>query len=463
MKGQSSNQVTTRSAKKPYSGLALLGVLLLVSGVLVGGTREPNLMPHPNPSGIARTFSSSGSLDLGNGFFQNLGSNGRTCGTCHQESDGWTVTPPHIQARFDASGGTDPIFRTNDGSNCPLADVSTVEAKRAAYSNLLNKGLIRVSIGVPAGAEFTVVSISDPFGCPETTPSGLALFRRPLPATNLRFLTTVMWDGRESPAGRSLHDNLMSQANDATMGHAAGQPLGLPQQEAIVAFESAVSTAQAQGNGTGDLNSQGATGGPVALASQEFFVGINDPLGPPGQFDPAAMTLYSAWKNSGSPARQSVARGEKLFNSFPIMITGVAGLNDNPALGPAFMGTCTTCHNTPNVGNHSTPLPINIGVTDEHPDAPLDTTGLPVYVLRCNATGQIYRVTDPGRALITGKCADIGKTKGPILRGLASRAPYFHNGSAATLRDVIEFYDNRFHLGLSEQEKQDLVNFLQSL
>ena len=454
---------TTWEAVRRYSGFGMFTALLLIGGALVAGTQEPNLMPQVNSSGIGRTYSTTGSLDLGNEFFQSLGTNGRSCGTCHQESDGWTVTPPHIQARFDASGGTDPIFRTNDGANCPSADVSTVEARQSAYSNLLNKGLIRVSIGVPAGAEFTVVSITDPFGCPENNPSGLALFRRPLPATNLRFLPTVMWDGRESPAGRSLHDNLMSQANDATMGHAQGLPPNPTQLEDIVAFESAVSTAQAQGNGAGQLNSQGATGGPVALSSQNFFVGINDPLGPPSQFNSTAMTLYTAWEGASNPVRAAVARGEKLFNTLPILITGVAGLNDNPALGPAFMGTCTTCHNTPNVGNHSVPLAINIGITDANPAAPLDTTGLPVYVLRCNANGQTYRVTDPGRALVTGKCADIGKTKGPVLRGLASRAPYFHNGSAATLQDAVEFYDNRFHLGLSEQEKEDLVAFLQTL
>ncbi len=431
------------------------------------------MIPQPNPTGFAKTFSTSGSIDLGNEFFQSLGTNGRACGTCHVESDGWTVTPQHIQARFEATGGTDPIFRTTDGANCPSADVSTVEARRTAYSNLLNKGLIRVSIGVPPGAEFTVVNISDPFGCPQTNASGLALFRRPLPATNLRFLSTVMWDGRESPKGRSLHDNLISQATDATTGHAQGLPPNTEQLEDIVAFEMQFSTAQAFDMNAGNLTARGAQGGPEALSKQPFFVGINDPLGgnPTGApFDPNAFGIYSAWADLPSDdaedrnaARQSVARGEQIFNTRPITITGVAGLNDNPALGPAFQGTCTTCHDSPNVGNHSVALAINIGVTDATPAAPLDTTGLPVYTLQCISTGQIYQVTDPGRALITGKCADIGKTKGPLLRGLASRAPYFHNGSAATLRDAVEFYNNRFNLGLSEQEKQDLVAFLQTL
>ena len=72
-------------------------------------------------------------------------------------------------------------------------------------------------------------------------------------------------------------------------------------------------------------------------------------------------------------------------------------------------------------------------------------------------------MTDPGRALISGNCADIGKLKGPILRGLAARAPYFHNGSAATLQDVVDFYDQRFNIGFTNQQKADLINFLNAL
>ena len=93
----------------------------------------------------------------------------------------------------------------------------------------------------------------------------------------------------------------------------------------------------------------------------------------------------------------------------------------------------------------------------------LDVSGLPVYTLRNLATGEIKVTTDPGRALITGKWKDVGRFKGPILRGLAARAPYFHNGSAATLEDVIRFYDERFSLGLTAQQKSDLQAFLSAL
>ncbi len=88
---------------------------------------------------------------------------------------------------------------------------------------------------------------------------------------------------------------------------------------------------------------------------------------------------------------------------------------------------------------------------------------MPVYTLRHKTTGELKVVTDPGRALITGKWKDVGRFKGPILHGLAGRAPYFHNGAAATLADVVSFYDTRFELGLTEPQKVDLVAFLRTL
>jgi cytochrome c peroxidase len=162
-----------------------------------------------------------------------------------------------------------------------------------------------------------------------------------------------------------------------------------------------------------------------------------------------------------------VARGEALFNNTAINITNVGGLND--ALNqPSIAGFCGTCHDTPNVGNHSVPAPLNIGVANPAATSPaaLNVSDLPVFTLQCVSgplAGQAFVVTDPGRALISGKCEDIGKFKGPILRGLAARAPYFHNGSAATLLDVMNFYDARFSLGLTDQDKRDFVAFLQSL
>jgi cytochrome c peroxidase len=157
-----------------------------------------------------------------------------------------------------------------------------------------------------------------------------------------------------------------------------------------------------------------------------------------------------------------VARGEDLFNNTPINITDVAGLPSPTA------GFCGTCHDTPDVGDHSVKAPLNIGVANAGAGSlpALNISGLPVFTLQCTMgplAGNSFVVTDPGRALISGACADIGKLKGPILRGLDGRAPYFHNGSAATLPDVVDFYDQRFNIGFTENDKRDLVAFLRTL
>ena len=139
----------------------------------------------------------------------------------------------------------------------------------------------------------------------------------------------------------------------------------------------------------------------------------------------------------------------------------MSGINDEAAFGkPAvLMGTCTTCHNTPNGGNHSVAAPLNIGLAD----AARRTPDMPLYTLRNKTTGETIKVTDPGRALIDGKWSHIGRFKGPILRDLAPRAPYFHNGFAKDLDAVIDFYDTRFNLKLTKQEHSDFVAFLRSL
>jgi cytochrome c peroxidase len=307
------------------------------------------------------------------------------------------------------------------------------------------------------------------------------VYRRPLLSANLEFLTecpatdpscaplSIMWDGREP--------SLESQAIDATLGHA--QALKAPssiQVAQIVAFESNIFDAQVYDNAAGRLDQHGASGGPVFLSQQDFFIAINDSVSP--GFDNVVFTLFDAWQNlAGSEdeededaARASIARGESLFNSENFTISNVNGLNLEPTdpLGQtSITGNCTTCHDSPNVSNHSEKLAINIGVADASPPV-LDISGLPVFTVKCTDTmgplqGQVFKVTDLGRALITGKCADVGKVKGPILHGLAARNPYFHNGSAATLRDVVNFYDERFSIGFTDQEKADLVAFLQAL
>ena len=449
--------------------LPILFVLAMAASLsLSGGILFPNPLFTFDSSGILATY---GKVDISNPFFRPLGTNGRTCNTCHLASSAWSITPADVHAKFNATNGLEPIFRTNDGSNCPSANVSTGRARAKAYSLLLDKALLRISIAMPMNAEFQIIDIQDPYNCPETTTSNPAFYRRPLPSTNVNFLSAVMWDGRETVSGSipgkslNLTQSLANQAQDAITGHAQGSDPSEEQLAKITEFESSISTAQVFDVHVGSLTAKGANGGPIALSQQKTYIGINDALGgdPTGAaFDPNVFTLYDSWKNSNSPFRQSVARGEALFNNLPIPITGVGGLND-ALKQPVIMGTCTTCHDTPNAGSHSLSVPLGIGTTAYPVQSALDIAGLPIYTVQCITTGETVQVTDIGRAMISGKCADIGKMKGPVLRGLAARAPYFHNGGAKTLDDAVEFYNQRFSLALTRQQKADIVAFLQTL
>src|SRR5207245_7681278 len=107
-----------------------------------------------------------------------------------------SVSAANDQQRFLQTQGHDPIFRTNDGCNCNHSiDVSTLAGREAAYSLLRTRGLIRIAIAVPANADYRVVSVNKKYGCNES--DVISMYRRPLPATNLRFLSAVMFDGRE--------------------------------------------------------------------------------------------------------------------------------------------------------------------------------------------------------------------------------------------------------------------------
>jgi cytochrome c peroxidase len=472
----------------------------------------PNGIYYPNPAGASQTYSTNPrGLDMTGPFFQSLGSNGRSCASCHQPSDGMSVSAANVELRYRLSHGTDPIFRTVDGANCNHdIDVSTRKGKESAYSLLRTRGLFRIFLTVPATADYVVTNVRNQYGCNET--DSISMYRRPLPTTNLRFLSAVMFDGRESSPATgttkiayanypdALTSDLEHQALDAVIIHAEGdgtRPTAAEQQQ-IVDFETGLATAQAFGYKTGPLDGHGATGGPRALFQQPFFVSINSSVHPlvptdelpggldspgDGVFTPSIFNPFDAWsKLPKHDPRASVARGEELFNSLPINITGVAGINDDVAAGglvaggiPSLTGTCGTCHDTPNVGNHSFPTPLNIGTGDPDPAnayanlGGIDISYLPSITV-CQKdpqtglpTSTCKTTTDLGQALVDGNFAHVGKIKGPILRGLAARAPYFHNGSAKTLLDAVKFYETRFNLTLTPRQEQDLVAFLESL
>jgi cytochrome c peroxidase len=478
------------------------------------GAHEPGKSDvSDDATGAIETFNVNGHTNTNGAFFQSLGTNGRSCSTCHVPDQAMSIAPPQIRQRFEQTHGRDPLFNAVDGANCANAKTSS----ESAHSLLLSHGLIRIALAVPANAQFTVSAVHDPYGCALVSDSTgrlvLSTYRRPLPSTNLRFLSTMMWDGRESPAtsplnnrqtiAANLHADLMQQAKDAVSTHAQGTVVPTDAQlNDIINFEMGLSTAQVYDRFAGSLDARGALGGARNLVGEEYYPGINDVLGadPNGiAFDESSMTLFAALESGGNSyhdedndgrgpfdrraARSDIAAGEVLFNTLPININAVRGLNDSAALGnPAVIkGTCTTCHDAPNVGNHSLPLPLDIGIAhtpraglESDPNiekgiAELNEPDLPVFLVSGCPTpfsaGQpvSFYTTDLGKGMISGLCSDLNRVKGPILRGLAARAPYFHNGAAATLLQAVNFYNQRFSMNLTEEQKRQLVAFLNSL
>ena len=176
----------------------------------------------------------------------------------------------------------------------------------------------------------------------------------------------------------------------------------------------------------------------------------------------------------------SVARGQDIFNNKTLHVP----TDLQAQLGSASIH-CTTCHQTKNVGNNpSGTFFVRIGtdsleilnglVAAGHPELQAvveRVKTLPQYCLRptsdttagaCGTHLTDVITTDPGRAMVSGDIADVGKFKPPFLRGLAARSPYFHAGAAAEIEFVVDFYNARFNIGLNDQEKIDLIAFLET-
>jgi cytochrome c peroxidase len=385
----------------------------------------PNNFPHLNPSGISTTFSTRGLVDLTVEYFQAQGTNARSCSTCHTPQDAWSINPSTIGLLFEQTNGTHPIFNPLDADN-PQADLSTVEARRAAYSMMLTHGVFRRGGAPRVEREWDVVGVDDPHGFANV--STIVQWRRAMPTINFHLgSATVNWDGGNS-VGTNQLAGLANQAARNVTGGQQGQPAPPQVITDIVDFETTLSTAQSVAFAVGRLNAGGARGGAEALSRM---------IRAAGRFD-----LFDAWIDSPVPSRAQIARGQELFN------------NPNPG-----GRTCNACHNSRNNGTNINNLMFDIGAAS----AEARTPDLPLYTIRNRATGEERQLTDTGRGNVTGLWSDLGHFKTPTLRALSARAPYFHNGIAATLEDVVRHYERHLGFIFTDQERADLVAFLKAL
>ena len=464
-----------------------------------GGDFVPASGEYENAIGTLGVINANGYMETnGHPFFMPLGTNGRACVSCHQPVNGMSVSAAGLLERWETTRGMDPVFAAFDGANCP----NLPQLDSASHSLLLNRGLFRVPLAWPPvnadgsakQVDFSIEVVHDPTGCNTSAEYGLksehpmvSVYRRPRPSANLRYVISGGTAVVEKTGERADVDpdtgkpssmnfmadarevSLISQARSAIMGHE--QALRLPTREElekIVAYESQVYMAQVHDGASGILATPGAPVGLGPLAMRDGKAGVHGD----NASDPVFRS-FATWASSKDSVRASIARGADLFMNRKFAIRDTAYINTSSA-GNSIQRTCATCHSAQMTGQDMSAGWVDVGTTNiqasaERPAA-IESSELPVFKITCNKDaqphpflGRTINTTDPGRAMISGKCADVGSIVMQQLRGLSARAPYFVNGSAKTLRDVVEFYEKRYDMKLTDAEKTDLVNFLGAL
>jgi cytochrome c peroxidase len=436
------NRSRSLKSRPPGIVLATLGLAAALAGAgaradgladLFDG-RLPNNFPFLNGAGTAATFSTAGFVDLTNPFHVPQGSNGRSCESCHLPQVGWSIRPIDVELKFLLTQGNDPIFNKLD-ANSPTPDVSSLQAKRASYS-MLRKGLFRRGGTIPANGEFFIASFDDPLGA-GGSPTTVQTYRRPLATANFHIAQNIGWHDQNTNGSGDVHAGLKAQALGNITGAQELPPPQLPSDttlESIANYELGLAFAQQFSFTAGLLTACGAKGGPENLSAQ---------LPAKGPFN-----LFDAWKDlkpgsCGSRAadrkRAQIARGQEVFNS----------------------SGCNGCHNAVNNGSNVDGRLFDIHASQVQHRA----LGMPLYTMQNKATGQTHETTDPGRALRSGKWADMDRFKVPSLRGVVARAPYFHNGIAANLDEVVRHYETELNFKFDEQpgDRAALIAFLEAL
>ena len=442
-------------------------------------------------------------VTAGHPFFEPIGKNGRACVTCHQPADAMSLSVDTIRRRWEETRGKDPLFAPVDGMNCPHLPAGDPRS----HSLLLERGLFRIFLpwpprapdGTPLDTEFTLEVVRDPTGCNTHPLYGLgsanpmvSVYRRPRPAANLRYVThqgfgVFAFIGKNGlPASRDPETglpsamNLLADARQPTLKTQAVEAavthlqfdgeLDAERQRRIAEFERQLYAAQVHDDSAGDLME---ADGPPGLGVRNVAQGREGLLG--NNITNFVIPMGESLKQ-GDAARQSIARGHDVFMFRTFWIRDAMHLN-SVGLGNPAKRTCATCHGMHMMGMDVANGWMDLGTTNlpwarEEPRNPWNARppSLPLFRITCKEgvpphpfLGRVIYTQDPGRALISGKCNDVGTIVMQQLRGLAARAPYFSNGSAATLGGMVDFYDRRFNIGFTEQEKNDLVNFLGAL
>lgn len=343
---------------------------------------------------------------------ETFGGNGRTCRTCHSLENG-TLTLPQIAEAF-AEDPHGPLFR-GDGTD---------DGQGHGTDRIRSEGTVRVTLPLPAHVRLA----DDPTARTVTLNRGI-----PTTLDTPALDPVLMYDGRAP--------DLIEQARGAIADHTGtAVPPTADQLALIAAFQ------QTRGFFTSNQ-------------TRKFAEGDDAPELPRGQ-------------------TAAQRRGRRFFESVPISPDSKVGL-------------CAICHSGPllNTSNGFNPLPPPLGFVPagERFQSILSGELLPgsnpprTYLVTQPDGSEVEVVSsDPGRALVTGDfrgfpLGHLGQFKIPSLRGIRDTAPYFHNGAAKTLEEVLQHYTTFFIIAtpvvfpgtapivLTPEDQADIIAYLRLL
>ncbi len=417
-------------------------------------------------------------------------SNGRACSTCHVPDEGFTLRPASVAARL-ANTPSDPLFQALDADD-PAAETLQFEA--------LKKGLVRVVLKLPDNMD-----VIDADGSVITNADRSIFVWRAVPSVaDVALSAPYQLDGREA--------TLQSQAQSAITSHGQGPLLPAWKLDALAAFQERtfsssrarfasallasgvreeampdpeafmqLSAEEQRGREVYGLACKGCHGGASTgrIENRALHTALSVALTPEGnvRFAPDA---------TGAPRPVHVERpGVEFMNAGFGAATYVGQIGIAPSFNASiplpryrFRFYADATRSKPLVDLPPKPVTQSGSPFDLRPQ--LDANGAPI--VGPNLIPQAF-TTDPGRAAITGDPADFEAFEVPQLRGIAHTAPYFHDNSRETLRDVVDEY-SRFLLpfleplalpthppeqpggrpeALSPQQKTDLLEFLKRL
>jgi cytochrome c peroxidase len=352
-----------------------------------------------------------------------LGGNGRSCADCHMPSEGFQLSPTATRARFDAlrekleqnKNADDPLFRPVDADDFRINGDNAID-----FSNLLDNGLVRVTMPLPLN-----VKLIDPATGQPSEETSVDLWRAVMPVLNVAITgpdsVLPIW-----PPG-------------APRPPIMGQDPNGPNRQGGYQHDARFGTLQEQARGALFAHAQVSVEPPqlmlddLAAFQQTLFS------------SPQVGVLANAILSSSTPFPDPDPELNELEQQGKLIFNRACAQCHGGTLHPS-LSTPDATLVRPIVRYHNIQTACPRPTTDGYLPCPerLARNARMYCITLANGTFQFVTTSDPGRLLLTGQPADLGVMDVTQLRGISQTAPYFHNNSASTLEEVLDHYEAFF-------------------